>query len=652
MREQIAVGLSIAATAAIILLPEVVPDLPRFDSTRASAPPEGHPAAVARAESRAPALDEPDPHATAIPAVRIETLPEVIDEAVPALLQQHHIVGAALAVVHDGRVVALRGYGKPTVESPHDLDPSRTVLRIGSVTKIFTAAAALQLAERGLLDLDRDIRDYLPDVPIRYPTTTRQLLTHTAGFDEKFGGGYTESARHLQPLADHVRRYARQIKPPGGAYSYSNTNYSVAGLIIERRAGVRYEDYLARHLFEPLGMSATTAEQPGGIEVARGYEWRGGRHEPLAFRFTQSGPAGGVTTSAADMARLMIAFLSEGALEGRRVLSADSARALLTAQFVPHPRIGEAVTYGLAVISARGRRLVYRGGTLGDQASIVLLFPPERLGIFVASNSVPGLGDFLFDPIMTHLVGPAVPAQEAAPHNGSPHAAHVAGMYRNYHHTRHDMSRLRALMPMIQSPVTVEQDGSIRWQGRRWIEIEPLVFEAAESADGRQSIVFRQDDRGRVRELHAAGGTFERIGWLEQRSFHLTLLASSFIVFLSYALWRVWPLIRDRRARPQGQNARACALFVAVANVVFVGGLIVVVLDPGGTTPLPLASIVVLSVPLASFAVSVVLPALAARAWMRQWWTARERVAYSAVAAFAVAFLTFLNYWKLLGFRY
>jgi hypothetical protein len=207
-------------------------------------------------------------------------------------------------------------------------------------------------------------------------------------------------------------------------------------------------------------------------------------------------------------------------------------------------------------------------------------------------------------------------------------------------------------MPMIQSPVTVEQDGSIRWQGRQWIEIEPLVFEAVESADGRPSIVFRQDDRGRVRELHAAGGTFERIVWLEQRFFHLTLLASSIIVFASYVLWRVWPLIRDRRARPRGQNARACALFVAAANVVFVGGLIVIIRDLGGTTPLPLPSIVVLWLPLASFAVSVVLPALAARAWMRQWWTARERVAYSAVAVFAVAFLVFLNYWKLLGFRY
>lgn len=207
-------------------------------------------------------------------------------------------------------------------------------------------------------------------------------------------------------------------------------------------------------------------------------------------------------------------------------------------------------------------------------------------------------------------------------------------------------------MPMIQSPVTAEPDGSIQWRGRRWVEGDPLVFEAAESADGRQSIVFREDEHGRVRELHAAGGTFERIGWLEQRFFHLALLASSIIVFASYALWRLWAVVRDRRSRPAGYGARTCALVVSTLNVVFVVGLAAVIGDLGGTTPLALPSLVLLCLPLASAAATTMLPALAVMAWIRHWWTARERAAYSAVAAIAVAFVTFLNYWKLLGFRY
>ena len=641
MRGWAAFGLSIAATAAIALSPDILPDLPRFDSTRASDSSKG----------------ETEAGVAAIPADRIEVLPGVLDAAIPGLLEQHRIVGAAIAVVQGDRLIALRGYGKPTLESDHDLDPERTVFRIGSVTKIFTATAALHLAERGLLDLDHDIREYLPGVPIRFATTTRQLLTHTAGFDEKFAGGYTESARYLQPLADHVRRYARQIKPPGGAYTYSNTNYSVAGLVVERRSGVPYEDYLAHHIFEPLGMTATTARQPrqlNGWVEARGYTWRDGKYEPLPSRYTQSGPAGAVTTTASDMSRLMMTLLAEGTHGGRRALSAESTRLLLSAQFVPHPRIEEAATYGFAVLSARGRRFVYRGGTLGDQASMVLLFPPERLGIFVASTSLPGLGDFLFDPLMTHLAGPATPVEHpAASPSGAPHAAHVAGMYRDYHHTRHDLSRLRALMPMIQSPVSSEPDGSIRWRGRRWVESEPLVFEAAESVDGRQSIVFREDEHGRVRELHAAGGSFERIGWLEQRSLHLALFASSIFVFVSYAVWRFRFVVRGPRSRPPGYySATACAFVVSTLNIVFVIGLVFVIGDLGGTTPLPLFSVVLLCLPLASAAVTTVLPALATMAWIRRWWTARERAAYSAVAGFAVMFVTFLNYWKLLGFRY
>ena len=91
---------------------------------------------------------------------------------------------------------------------------------------------------------------------------------------------------------------------------------------------------------------------------------------------------------------------------------------------------------------------------------------------------------------------------------------------------------------------------------------------------------------------------------------------------------------------------------MATLNIVFVIGLVPVIGDLGGTTPLPLFSVALLCLPLASAAVTAVLPALAAMAWRHQWWTARERAAYSAVATFAVVFVTFLNYWKLLGFRY
>ena len=211
------------------------------------------------------------------------------------------------------------------------------------------------------------------------------------------------------------------------------------------------------------------------------------------------------------------------------------------------------------------------------------------------------------------------------------------------------MSRLRALMPMIQSRVIVEADGAIRWQGRRWLEIEPLAFRSADSPD---YIVFRENGRGDITELHAWGATYERIGWPEQAPFHLGVLLACAIAFIGYPLSRGIRTLRRRPAQPEGRVARGCAVFVAIANLAFVVGLVANVRDLGAITPLPLSFVLLLSLPLASVAATALLPALAAPAWREQWWTRGERLGYSTFAVFAVAFMTFLNYWKLLGIRY
>lgn len=177
---------------------------------------------------------------------KIEALPAFMDITVPKLMEQHHVAGTAVIVVYNGRIMFLRGYGKARLDSDANVDPSRTVFRVGSVTKVFTAAAAVQIAETGKLDLHRDVREYLPDIPLRYGTTTHQLLTHTAGLDERFAGAYTDSPRYLEHLSDHLRRrMPEQVFRPGAASSYSNYNYALAGLVVERLSELTYEEYIA-----------------------------------------------------------------------------------------------------------------------------------------------------------------------------------------------------------------------------------------------------------------------------------------------------------------------------------------------------------------------------------------------------------------------
>jgi hypothetical protein len=347
----------------------------------------------------------------------------------------------------------------------------------------------------------------------------------------------------------------------------------------------------------------------------------------------------------------MVALLEGGSAGNDRILSPGSVKTLLAPQYTPDPRIPPR-GYAFLHWFTHGQRLQHHDGTLGDQIGVMVLAPSDRFGIFVASNAEGGnqVGNALLEPLLTHQLGPSVPPSPPTPlPDALRRAPHVAGTYRDYHHTRNDMSRIRAIMPMLQSRVIVETDGAIRWKGRRWLEIEPLVFRSADSPD---HIVFKEDDRGDITALHAWGATYQRIGWIEQTPFHLGVLALCVIAFLVYPLSRLIRLLRRGYTESEGRVARGCAGFVAPANLAFVIGLLSSLRNLGATVPLPLSFVLLLSLPLASVAATALLPAFAVRAWSNKWCTFGERLGYSTFAVFAVTFMTILNYWKLLGARY
>ncbi len=587
-----------------------------------------------------------------IPTERIDALPAFVDATVPKLMAAGHVPGTAIAIVYQSRVVVLRGYGQSQLEPEIRVDPARTAFRIGSVSKALTALAVLQLVDAGVLDLQRDIRQHLPDVPLPYGATMHQLLTHTAGLDERFAGAYTDSAEHLEIQSEHVRRRPpEQFIPPGSIYSYSNYHYALAGAVIERLSGVRFEQYMADRVFSPLAMAGTTAYQPPPatptLEFARGYQWRDGRQVALPFRFTFASPSGGITTTASDMTRVMLALLGDGSVDGQRVLSEASVKAMLAPQYTADAHI-PATAYGMTHWLTHEQRLLHKDGTLGDQIGVMVLAPASRLGIFAASNALPGVANHLLEPLLTHLFGPqtaAVPPTPMLVPSGN--SRRTAGTYRNFHHTRNDMSRPVSLM--LQSQVSAEPDGGIRWRDRRYVEVAPLVFT---SADGRDTIVFREDASGKIATLHAWGATYERIGWAAHALFHAAVLTACVVAFLAYPLSRAFATVRRRPISREGRVARRCALAVAIANVAFIAWLAMSLRGLGASVPLSTATIIWLSVPLASAVITALLPAFAAVAFRQGWWTRGERLRYAAFTAVSVAFLVFLNYWKLLGVRY
>jgi hypothetical protein len=236
-----------------------------------------------------------------------------------------------------------------------------------------------------------------------------------------------------------------------------------------------------------------------------------------------------------------------------------------------------------------------------------------------------------------------VPAPPVVAMTDAPDAHRLAGSYLDSNHTRHDLSRIRVLMPMLQSRVTAAGTDAVDWQGRRWIEVEPFVFQ-----NGRDMLVFRHGDGNFLGVMQTWNTTYERIGWTEQTAVHVALLVSCLLVFGGSAVTTV----RNWRRWREGRTARACGLFVALANLFFIAGLIALIRTLGETTPLPLTQMALLVLGMTAATVATLPPAFAVIAWRERWWTRGARVSYTVLALCGAVFGAWLDYWKLLGFHY
>ncbi|MDT0301936.1 serine hydrolase domain-containing protein [Streptomonospora wellingtoniae] len=255
--------------------------------------------------------------------------PAEADAFVADYLDRHGLPGAAVAVVRDGETVFEAGYGEDSRGEPLT-EHSR--LRIGSVSKSFTAFAALRLADEGRLDLDAPVGRYLPDVGFGRAITVRQLLAHTSGLPNPTIVGPADT---LEEGAARTRDWTT-VTEPGTDYAYSNANYWLAARVVEEASGRPFDDYLADRVFAPLGMDETVNATTTGDHVdglADGYVTAYGTVLPAAGAEEMNSGAGGVVSTAHDMAS-WLAMQQRGGVGpgGRRLLPEELIRQSHTPQ--------------------------------------------------------------------------------------------------------------------------------------------------------------------------------------------------------------------------------------------------------------------------------------------------------------------------------
>ncbi len=324
----------------------------------------------------------PDSH-----ALTADDLAAYFDGILPQQLKRENIAGAVVIVVKDGKVLFQKGYGYSDVEKKAPMLPDRTLVRPGSVSKLFTWTAVMQMVEQGKIDLDRDVNDYLDfKIPSTYPKpiTMRNLMTHTAGFEEAVKDLIEGPQAKPISIAEYLRTHVPQrVYAPGTTPAYSNYGATLAGYIVQRVSGVPFDDYVAKNIFEPLGMQHTTFIEPLPAQwqpsMSKGYMLASGPAKP--YEIIGAVPAGSSATSAADISHFMLAQLQGGEWNNARILKPETVALMHSAQFAVNPALSH-MCLGFYEETRNGHRIIGHAGDTQYFHSDLHLIQDTNLGFF------------------------------------------------------------------------------------------------------------------------------------------------------------------------------------------------------------------------------------------------------------------------------
>lgn len=305
--------------------------------------------------------------------------------------------GGVVAIVKDNQIALKKGYGFTSNEAKTAVNPERTLFRIGSVTKTFTAAAILQLVQDNKIDLKSDIQNYFDDIritnPFSSPVTVHHLLTHTSGFKFTPDSEPSEDLHTTISLKEYIKQKEFIVlKEPGSSYMYDNNAYNLLGYLIEQASGHSYAHYMQEYIFRPLGMTRThcTLHDLHLADLAHGYLEDG---TPIAPYSTVPSdlPAGGMLSTAEDMGHFMIAQLNNGIYQANHVWDKISLTQMHEYHSSIHPAYPDA-TYGyenwLKTGEKYGSHIVVKGGDIPGYSSFIVLMPEHKLGVFMAFNKL------------------------------------------------------------------------------------------------------------------------------------------------------------------------------------------------------------------------------------------------------------------------
>jgi CubicO group peptidase (beta-lactamase class C family) len=332
-----------------------------------------------------------------------------IDGTVREAMAAGHVAGLAVAVVQNGQVVLEKGYGLARTRPQTAVDPNATLFRLGSVSKTFTWLAVLKQAEAGRINLDQPINAYLPpelkvpDEGFTQPVRVRDLMAHSAGFeDRELGRLFVDRPDDFLGLDEFLaKRRPHRVRPAGELSTYSNYGAGLAGAAVAHLTNRPFEDVIETEVLRPMELADTTFRQPypavqglpapmpaaQAARLSESFLWTARGRRILPVELVALSPAAGASASADDMARYMLILLSGGKTELGEAFGPRTAQRIHTNLARPAPGL-DGWDYGFMEYSLPGgfKGFGHDGATLGFRVGLVMV-PELNLGVFVAGNT-------------------------------------------------------------------------------------------------------------------------------------------------------------------------------------------------------------------------------------------------------------------------
>ncbi|MCC3379418.1 serine hydrolase [Paenibacillus farraposensis] len=415
-------------------------------------------------------------------------------------MKEYNVAGSSFVVVRDGKVIVSKGYGFADKEKKIPVDKD-TVFQIASVSKTFTALAAMQQVDAGKIDLHGNIEEYLGGLKIPNktgkPVTMYDLLTYTPGFelpDETTFTGPQYIGQDISMDEFLPKHMPTVIRPPGEAYTYDNTGFLLAGYAVEKASGIPFAQYMDEKVFKPLGMASTSVRfKPELLKRMAAHYDLNGEPRPLEGHAPTDGPQGSILSTAEDMAKYMIMQLQNGKFDGKEIVSQKSMELMHSYQVFAEKDI-PITTVGFENYFpeyANGQHVVLKGGNLPGHCSLMVLIPEQKTGFFMSYNNDSMVSADIYKEFMDHYFPET--EKKAEPVYLSLSEADAQKYFGLYQNTRAYWTR---------TSITYE-NGSLVLEGeatgkQKLRMIHPLLFvdEAGEK------VAFKEDKSGNIKYFY------------------------------------------------------------------------------------------------------------------------------------------------------